>query len=126
MFLDHQPRGKAHMRNFFTVSVAAIVLSGCAHFMNDQYTPVAGGPGTQAKVKADARECRDEASNTYLWKQGHGAALIGVVASGAVGGAAGGALAGGSVSQVSNKEPTLDEMIQTCMAKRGYTGFSEH
>lgn len=108
----------------------ALALSGCAHFMNDQYAPALGSSAIATDAKTNARECRDEASDTYLWKQGHGLAVIGIVGGGSIGGAAGGAIAGGSLSAISTDKnsapPTLDQMIQSCMQARGYTGFSEH
>lgn len=116
------------MRAIFGVLLCGAALSGCAHFMNDQYTPIPGGAGSAADVNAAAHSCRDDASNTYLWGQGHAVALLGIVAGGAAGGAVGGGLAGGSMAAFNTdvKPPTLDQMIELCMLKKGYTGFSEH
>lgn len=105
------------------IAFCAVALAGCA----DNYQPATGSPASVTTLKADAHDCRHQASETYLFDQGHGVAVLGILAGGAVGGAVGGVVAGGSLSS-SNKapDPTLDQMIEACMAAKGYTGTSEN
>lgn len=99
-----------------TAIICSICLSGCV----DNYTPVLGGAGSAANLRADTRDCREKASDIYLYDQGHAAVALGVLAGGAIGGG----IAAASLSSRDMTQPTLSQMIQLCMAKRGYVGTS--
>lgn len=104
------------------LALCAFTLSGCA----DNYSVAPGGPASELSLKADIKDCRDWASDQYLWVQGHGGGLVG----GAMLAAASSTSTSdinryGPIDGRSKPTPTLDQMIQSCMNSRGYTGSSK-
>lgn len=99
--------------------LAAFALSGCAH---DNYSVIAGGSGTEAKLHDDLRDCKHVTIAAFENGQSHTGALLGVLGGG-LGGAIGGAI---DANNGTMKPSDIDPAIETCMRDKGYAGTSEN
>jgi uncharacterized protein YcfJ len=104
----------------------AVVLAGCAH---DNYSVVAGGPGSQDRMNAELKACKQQAIDAYFdseKQQPHTGAAVGAVFGGAVGSALGAMADKSGENPKAMQTSDIDPMIEHCMADRGYSGTSEN
>jgi hypothetical protein len=90
------------------IAVCLAALAGCAR---DNYAVTPDGPGSQARLSADLRDCKQIAIHEHFEAHPY------VPGGGALGGLAQG------IDAVNQDNP--NRRIEACMRRRGYSGTSE-
>jgi len=101
------------------------LLIGIVACAEDHYTVIPNGPGSEAKMSGDLKECKRIAVHAYSEGRFNGGSAVG----GAIGGALGGAIGGlldASTTTNDMKPSDINRMTEQCMKSRGYIGTSSH
>jgi len=109
------------MRTTLHLSIACLLLAGCAH---DSYTVAGGDPAAMPRT---LQACKNQAITAYAHDQGsHGGAITGAVLGGAAGGIIGAALDSATRAPGAMQPGDINPMVERCMAQAGFIGTSEN